>query len=85
MKYYEFIPHFTYHYLMLFLLSSLELWDKVRTINTEVMVASAQKNLCQERMRICSLFWDAGIKVRPCYYNVQLYIETISLSLSLSL
>ena len=43
---------------------------EVRTINTEVMVASAQKNLCQERMRICSLLWDAGIKVRPSYYNV---------------
>ena len=42
---------------------------QVRTINTEVMVASAQKNLCQERIRICSLLWDAGIKVRPCYYK----------------
>ena len=42
---------------------------QVRTINTEVMVASAQTNLCQERIRICSLLWDAGIKVRSCYYK----------------
>ena len=44
--------------------------EQVRTIDAKVMVASAQKNLCQERMRIFSLLWDAGIKVRPCYYNI---------------
>ena len=43
---------------------------QVRTINTEVMVAFAQKNLCQERMIICSLLRDVEVKVRPCYYNV---------------
>ena len=37
---------------------------QVRVIDTQVMVASAQKNLCTERMKICTLLWDAGIKVR---------------------
>ena len=27
------------------------------------MVASGQKNLIDERMKICKLLWDAGIKV----------------------
>lgn len=36
---------------------------KVRTIETQVLVASGQKNMLEERMRICSLLWNAGIKV----------------------
>ncbi len=36
----------------------------VRTIETQVLVASAQKNLIEERMRVCKLLWDAGIKVQ---------------------
>ena len=27
------------------------------------MVASGQKNLLEQRMKICTLLWDAGIKV----------------------
>ena len=29
----------------------------------QVMVASGQKNLTAERMKVCKLLWDAGIKV----------------------
>ncbi len=36
----------------------------VRTIETQVMVASGQKNLLEDRMRVCTQLWDAGIKVR---------------------
>lgn len=36
----------------------------VRTITTEVMVASAQKELLKERLKVCSLLWKEGIKVR---------------------
>ena len=36
----------------------------VRTVETQVMVASGQKNLLEERMKICTQLWDAGIKVR---------------------
>ena len=35
----------------------------VRTVETQVMVASGQKNLLEDRMRICTKLWDAGIKV----------------------
>ncbi len=35
----------------------------VRTVETEVLVAAGQKNLLEERMRICKQLWDAGIKV----------------------
>ena len=37
----------------------------VRTKDTEVYVAQAQKNLLEERMKLCTLLWDAGIKVCP--------------------
>ena len=36
---------------------------KVRTTETEVMVVSAQKNLVEERMKLCAELWDADIKV----------------------
>ena len=36
---------------------------QVRTVETSVMVASGQKNLLEERMKICRQLWDADIKV----------------------
>lgn len=44
---------------------------KVRTTETEVFVASAQKNLLEERMKLCNMLWEANVKVRvelslPC-------------------
>jgi histidyl-tRNA synthetase len=36
---------------------------KVRTTEVEVFVASAQKNLLEDRMRLCKELWDANIKV----------------------
>ena len=35
------------------------------------MVASGQKNLLEERMKICTLLWDARIKV---YYHAIIYV-----------
>ena len=35
---------------------------KTRTTETEVFVASAQKNMVEERMKICKVLWDANIK-----------------------
>ncbi|KAH8025660.1 hypothetical protein HPB51_010744 [Rhipicephalus microplus] len=35
---------------------------KLRTNETEVFVASAQKQLVRERMKICSELWDHGLK-----------------------
>ena len=37
---------------------------KTRTTETEVFVASAQKNLIEERMKICAQLWDSDIKVK---------------------
>ncbi len=35
----------------------------MRTVETQVMVASGQKNMLEERMHVCARLWDAGIKV----------------------
>ena len=35
----------------------------VCTVETQVMVASGQKNLLEDRMKIYTKLWDAGIKV----------------------
>ncbi len=37
--------------------------DQLRTTETDVFVASAQKNLVEERMKICNELWEANIKV----------------------
>lgn len=37
---------------------------KIRTTDVEVYVASAQKNLFEERMKLCRELWDEGFKVR---------------------
>jgi histidyl-tRNA synthetase len=36
---------------------------KVRTTEVEVFVASAQKNLVEDRMRLCKELWNANIEV----------------------
>ena len=38
--------------------------EKVRTVETQVYVASGQKDMLKEKMKICSMFWDARIKVK---------------------
>ena len=40
---------------------------KIRTVETEVYVASAQKNLLEERMKLCTDLWDNGIKTEMSY------------------
>ncbi|KAK3099260.1 hypothetical protein FSP39_001768, partial [Pinctada imbricata] len=41
--------------------------EKHRTVETEVYVVSAQKNLVEERMKICRELWDADIKTESAY------------------
>lgn len=36
----------------------------MRTTETQVLVASAQKKLLEERLKLVSELWDAGIKVQ---------------------
>ena len=40
---------------------------KTRTTETEVYVVSAQKNLVEERMKLCRELWDADIKTEQSY------------------
>lgn len=40
---------------------------KVRTTETEVYVATAQKGLCEERIKLVSLLWENGIKAEHSY------------------
>jgi len=40
---------------------------KVRTVETQVCVISAQKNLAEERMKIIADLWEAGIKAEHFY------------------
>ncbi|KAI0214715.1 Histidine--tRNA ligase, cytoplasmic [Lamellibrachia satsuma] len=44
---------------------------KTRTTETEVFVASAQKNMVEERMKICKVLWDANIKTEQPYKKNQ--------------
>ena len=37
--------------------------SKVRTTKTQVLVASGQKNFLEERLKLASQLWKAGIKV----------------------
>jgi histidyl-tRNA synthetase len=56
--------------------------SKVRTTEVEVYVASAQKNLVEDRMRLCKELWDADIKVtqalRCCGRLRRNYIQVAS-------
>ncbi|PVD34974.1 hypothetical protein C0Q70_06255 [Pomacea canaliculata] len=40
---------------------------KIRTTETEVYIISAQKNLVEERLRLCSELWAADIKTEQSY------------------
>ncbi|XP_021931668.1 histidine--tRNA ligase, cytoplasmic isoform X2 [Zootermopsis nevadensis] len=40
---------------------------KVRTTEVEVFVASAQKNLLEDRMKLCKELWDSNIKAEHSY------------------
>ncbi|XP_070819016.1 histidine--tRNA ligase isoform X1 [Chaetodon trifascialis] len=41
--------------------------EKIRTTDVQVMVASAQKNLLEERLRLVTELWNAGIKAEVMY------------------
>uniref|UniRef100_A0A673L968 histidine--tRNA ligase n=1 Tax=Sinocyclocheilus rhinocerous TaxID=307959 RepID=A0A673L968_9TELE len=41
--------------------------EKVRTTETQVLVASAQKNLLEERLKLTSELWNTGIKAEVLY------------------
>ncbi|XP_066479247.1 histidine--tRNA ligase, cytoplasmic [Tiliqua scincoides] len=41
--------------------------EKIRTTETQVLVASAQKKLLEERLKLISELWDSGIKAEMLY------------------
>ncbi|XP_074771936.1 histidine--tRNA ligase, cytoplasmic isoform X3 [Athene noctua] len=41
--------------------------EKIRTTETQVLVASAQKKLLEERLKLISELWDAGVKAEVLY------------------
>jgi len=41
--------------------------QKIRTTEVQIYVASAQKNLTEERMKLCKELWDVGIKAEQPY------------------
>ncbi|XP_069510318.1 histidine--tRNA ligase, cytoplasmic [Ambystoma mexicanum] len=41
--------------------------EKIRTTNTQVLVAAAQKKLLEERLKLISELWNAGIKAEMLY------------------
>ncbi|KAM7388869.1 hypothetical protein PAMP_022879 [Pampus punctatissimus] len=41
--------------------------EKVRTTEVQIMVASAQKNLLEERLKLVNELWNAGIKAEVMY------------------
>ena len=49
----------------------------VRTVSTSVFVASAQKDLIEDRMKLCTMFWDAGIPTEMMYRKDPKFLNQI--------
>uniref|UniRef100_A0A8C5NZH5 histidine--tRNA ligase n=1 Tax=Jaculus jaculus TaxID=51337 RepID=A0A8C5NZH5_JACJA len=58
-----------FEYLTLFGIAEKTSGEKVRTTETQVFVATAQKNFLQERLKLIAQLWDAGIKAEMLYKN----------------
>ncbi|XP_038056514.1 histidine--tRNA ligase-like isoform X2 [Patiria miniata] len=41
--------------------------EKIRTTETDVLVASGQRDMLEERLKLCTELWDAGIKAEMIY------------------
>ena len=52
--------------------------EKVRTTETQVLVASAQKKLLEERLKLVSELWDAGIKVEEASPSVAAHLGMLN-------
>uniref|UniRef100_A0A286XSY2 histidine--tRNA ligase n=1 Tax=Cavia porcellus TaxID=10141 RepID=A0A286XSY2_CAVPO len=58
-----------FEYLTLFRITEKTFGEKVRTTETQVFVATPQKNFLQERLKLIAELWDAGIKAEMLYKN----------------
>lgn len=52
----------------------------MRTTETQVLVASAQKKLLEERLKLVSELWDAGIKVWDVNPRVAAYLGGLNIN-----
>ncbi|CAO2593773.1 Histidine--tRNA ligase, mitochondrial [Lemmus lemmus] len=58
-----------FEYLTLFGVAEKASGKKVRTTETQVFVATPQKNFLRERLKLIAELWDAGIKAEMLYKN----------------
>uniref|UniRef100_A0A9L0R3K6 histidine--tRNA ligase n=1 Tax=Equus caballus TaxID=9796 RepID=A0A9L0R3K6_HORSE len=58
-----------FEYVTLFGIAEKTFGEKIRTTETQVFVASPQKNFLQERLKLIAELWDAGIKAELLYKN----------------
>uniref|UniRef100_A0A8C8TIE5 histidine--tRNA ligase n=1 Tax=Peromyscus maniculatus bairdii TaxID=230844 RepID=A0A8C8TIE5_PERMB len=58
-----------FDYLTLFGIAEKASSKKVRTTETQVFVATPQKNFLRERLKLITELWDAGIKAEMLYKN----------------
>uniref|UniRef100_A0A8D2H3E4 histidine--tRNA ligase n=1 Tax=Urocitellus parryii TaxID=9999 RepID=A0A8D2H3E4_UROPR len=58
-----------FEYLTLFGIAEKNSFKKVRTTETQVFVATPQKNFLRERLKLIAELWDAGIKAEMLYKN----------------
>ncbi|XP_048716114.1 histidine--tRNA ligase, cytoplasmic isoform X2 [Caretta caretta] len=56
-----------FEYLTLFGIADKASEEKIRTTETQVLVAAAQKKLLEERLKLISELWDSGIKAEMLY------------------
>ncbi|XP_056667387.1 histidine--tRNA ligase, cytoplasmic isoform X2 [Monodelphis domestica] len=56
-----------FEYLTLFGIAEKASEEKVRTTETQVLVAAAQKKLLEERLKLVAELWDRGIKAELLY------------------
>lgn len=54
---------------------------KIRTTDIQVYVATAQKNLVEERMKLCRQLWDEGFKVSELVKILEMLLD-VSLRLN---
>uniref|UniRef100_A0A8C2VN04 histidine--tRNA ligase n=1 Tax=Chinchilla lanigera TaxID=34839 RepID=A0A8C2VN04_CHILA len=58
-----------FEYLTLFGITEKTSGEKVRTTETQVFVATPQKNFLRQRLKLIAELWDAGIKAEMLYKN----------------
>ncbi|XP_068133904.1 histidine--tRNA ligase, cytoplasmic-like isoform X2 [Hyperolius riggenbachi] len=56
-----------YHYLEIFGIADKASGERIRTTETQVLVAAAQPHFLEERMKILNMLWESGLKAEILY------------------